>query len=79
MTKSYDPKNLIATWNKADDTEEVATKLSLSKDQVVQLASMYRKKGIFMKKMKKGPDKTDINDLIQFSKKFEKQTAANTH
>lgn len=75
-TTNYDPKKLIASWNKAEDAKEAAAAVGLTKDQVVQLASTFRAKGIFMKKMKKGPSKEDLNELIAFSKKFEKQAGS---
>jgi hypothetical protein len=75
-TAKYDPKKVIASWNKAEDPKEAAAATGLTREQITQLASTFRKKGIFMKNMKKGPDKSDLNELIQFSKKYEKQVGS---
>ena len=77
-SSKYTAKDLISAWNKATEPKEVADRLGMNRQQVTQLASNYRRKGIFMKKMPKGPVKTDLEELILFSKQFaEKQSRKN--
>ena len=70
MKSKYNPKDLISAWNKATEPKEVAERLNMNRQQVTQLASNFRRKGIFMKRMPKGPVKTNLEELILFSKQF---------
>jgi len=75
----YTAKDLISAWNKATEPKEVADRLGMNRQQVTQLASNYRRKGIFMKKMPKGPMKTNLEELILFSKQFEEKQSRKNH
>ena len=61
---------MLVVCLKATEPKEVADRLGMNRQQVTQLASNYRRKGIFMKKMPKGPVKTNLEELILFSKQF---------
>ena len=75
----YSAKDLISAWNKATEPKEVAERLGMNRQQVTQLASNYRRKGIFMKKMPKGPMKTNLEELILFSKQFQEKEKKKTN
>ena len=69
----YDPKKIIEAWNTSNTPEEVAKKFNMTKEQVTQLASQWRRKKIYMKSMRKGPaSKMNIEELIEFSNKFKR-------
>jgi hypothetical protein len=76
MPANYDPHKIVQAWNMANSPQEVADRFAMTKEQVTQLASVFRKKSVFMKNMRKGPEsKIDWRELASFSKKFQKQVS----
>lgn len=69
-----DPKDFVKYWQSLDETEEIANKLGTTREKVIQLASIYRRKGVPLKKMKKGPSKTDLTELVTLAKKYSKSS-----
>lgn len=74
--RQYDPHEFIRMWNTLETAGEVASKLKLSKEKVGQIANQFRKKGVYLKPMRKGPNKSiNFEELVKFSNKWKKDSA----
>ena len=72
METTIEPKSFIKVWQNSDTPDEVAKKFESKKEKMSALASIYRKKGIPLKRMKKGPKLFDnIDVLVEYAKKLE--------
>jgi hypothetical protein len=58
--KQYDvsPEAFIRAWQTSQTPQEVADRLKMPKPIVLARASKYRREGVTLKKMKKGPKRT---------------------
>lgn len=70
-----EPGKLIDAWWTSSSADEVAEKLKAKKATVIQIASNYRRKGVLLKRMPKGPIKPvyDWKALIELSKTYQKK------
>jgi hypothetical protein len=63
------PEEFVRAWQTSETAQEVADKLKMPKPIVLARASGYRKDGIHLKKMKRGPkralDVDALNRLIE--------------
>ena len=62
-------------WNSKENINEIAEKMKMTPKKVSQLSAQFRKKGVFLKTMRKGPGKSlDFDKLVEYSNKFRKET-----
>jgi hypothetical protein len=66
----------VQTWQRANDPDDVAQKLGISKETAIQLASLYRRKNVPLKKMRKGPSQQDWKSLADLAKRLNKAAHA---
>ena len=69
-TAELQPKTFIRVWQQSDTPDEAAKKLSQSKEKLIALASIFRQKGIELKRMRKGRVALDVSELAELAKKY---------
>ena len=63
-------EDFIPVWQQSGTSDEVAKKLSITKAQATSKAMNFRKKGVSLKLMSRGPSSPDWDKLATLAESF---------